>query len=255
MVNAAQEHIVMLDLQHPCNVRLLYECNGLNPCLYIFLMDTAVIIHLTRATERLPLIENIKKIFTQLEVFDAKDGSDWLIHPQIQKGHPWTKQPVTQGNIGCTHSHIELIHRALKRGDKSLILFEDDCEFRPDVVTATMTKYIHHSNTLGESWDILLLGGTEYVESAETGSPDYKKVGRFWGAHALILRERGMRAALKAFAESQKKGDFLPADWIYNEAIKLDGLVCFGPTDPFKFCRQKEGLLSYLTGTVRKYNA
>jgi GR25 family glycosyltransferase involved in LPS biosynthesis len=212
----------------------------------------AVVIHLARAVERLPLIEVLKTIFTQLETFDAKDGSEWKANPQIQKAHPWTKTPVTQGNIGCTHSHIELIHRALKAGDKALILFEDDCEFRPEVDTATMTKYIHLANTLGEPWDILLLGGTEYVESSETSSPDYKKVGRFWGAHALILREGGMRAALKAFAESQKRGDFLPGDWLYNEAIKL-GLVCYGPTDPFRFCRQKEGLLSYLTGTVRRY--
>lgn len=214
---------------------------------------TAVVIHLKKATERLPLIENIKTIFNQLEIFDAKDGSEWQANPQIQKAHPWTKIPVTQGNIGCTHSHIELIHRALKRGEKSLILFEDDCDFKADVDTDSMTTYIHLANTLGEAWDILLLGGTEYVESTATSSPDYKKVGRFWGAHALILRERGMRAALKAFAESQKQGDFLPGDWLYNEAIKLDGLICFAPTDPFRFCRQKEGLLSYLTGTVRKY--
>ena len=212
-----------------------------------------MVIHLTRATERLPLIDNLKRIFTHLEIFTAKDGSDWQKNPQIQKAHPWTKQPVTQGNIGCTHSHIELIHRALTRGDKSLILFEDDCEFRPEVDTRTMMSYIHGSNTLGEPWDILLFGATEYVESTEISSSEYKKVGRFWGAHALILRERGMRAALKAFAESQRKGDFLPGDWLYNEAIKLDGILCFGPSDPFRFCRQKEGLLSYLTGTIRKY--
>jgi GR25 family glycosyltransferase involved in LPS biosynthesis len=216
-------------------------------------MDTAVVIHLTRATERLPLIDNLKRIFTHLEIFTAKDGSDWQKNPQIQKAHPWTKQSVTQGNIGCTHSHIELIHRALTRGDKSLVLFEDDCEFRPEVDTRIMMSYIHGSNTLGEPWDILLFGATEYVESTEISSSEYKKVGRFWGAHALILRERGMRAALKAFAESQRKGDFLPGDWLYNEAIKLDGILCFGPSDPFRFCRQKEGLLSYLTGTIRMY--
>ena len=213
-----------------------------------------VVIHLAKATERLPLIENIKKIFNQLEIFDAKDGAQWQADPQIQKAHPWTKIPVTQGNIGCTQSHIILIERALKNGDKSITLFEDDCDFKAEVDTEAMMSYIDGANIL-EPWDILLLGGTEYVESAATSSPDYKKVDRFWGAHALILRERGMRAALKAFAESQKEGDFLPGDWLYNEAIKLDGLVCYGPSDPFRFCRQKEGLLSYLTGTLRKYKS
>jgi GR25 family glycosyltransferase involved in LPS biosynthesis len=212
----------------------------------------AVVIHLAKAVERLPLIENIKKIFT-VNIYDANDGSEWQADPTVQKAHPWTKIPVTQGNIGCTRSHIDLINAALKAGHNSIMLFEDDCEFKPEVDTAMMTNFIEGS----PPYDILLLGGTEYVESEDAlnfGSSRYKKVGRFWGAHALILKERGMRAALKAFAESQKQGDFLPGDWLYNEAIKLDGLVCYGPADPFQFCRQKEGLLSYLTGTVRKYN-
>jgi GR25 family glycosyltransferase involved in LPS biosynthesis len=210
-----------------------------------------VVIHLEKATERLPIIEVLKNLFN-VEVYNAKDGSDWMANPQIHKAHPWTKQPLTQGNIGCTHSHIELIHRALKAGEKSLTIFEDDCDFIPTVTKEEITKFIHGANILGESWDILLLGATEYVESSPV-SEEYKRVGRFWGTHALILRERGMRAALKAFADSQKKGDFLPGDWLYNEAIKIDKLACFAPTNPFHFCRQKEGLLSYLTGAVRKY--
>lgn len=207
----------------------------------------AIVIHLEKATERLPLIEGIQKIFST-EVFKAKDGSEWMANPQIQKAHPLTKKPVSQGNLGCTHSHIELIHRALKAGEKSIVIFEDDCEFRG--VRDDVIKFIHHANTYG-LWDILLLGATEYVES-EPVSSEYKKVNRFWGTHALILRERGMRAALKAFAKSQKRGDFLPGDWLYNEAIK-EGLTCYGPADPFHFCRQKEGLVSYLTGSIRKY--
>ena len=214
-------------------------------------MASAVVIHLDRATERLPIVQRIKTIFPALEVYAAKDGSEWQANPAINKAHPLTRKPVSQGNLGCTHSHIDLIHRALKAGTSSLIIFEDDCDFKDEVDTAALMKYIHVANTLGEPWDILLLGGTEYVESVATSSAEYKKVGRFWGTHALILRERGMRAALKAFAASQKAGDFLPGDWLYNEAIKLDGLVCFGPSDPFRFCRQKGGLVSYLTGAVR----
>ena len=154
-----------------------------------------VVIHLEKATERLPLIENIKKIFNQLEIFDAKDGSQWQADPQIQKAHPWTKIPVTQGSIGCTHSHIELIHRALKKGDKTLMIFEDDCEFK-EVGTEAIMKYIHLANTLGEAWDILLFGATEYVEVAETSSPDYKKVGRFWGTLPVSPRARDKNPSL-----------------------------------------------------------
>jgi GR25 family glycosyltransferase involved in LPS biosynthesis len=215
-------------------------------------MSRAAVIHLETAVERKPLVARIKDLFPSLEVYAAKDGSQWLADSKIQKAHPWTKKPVTKGCIGCTHSHIDLIHDALSKHDSALIIFEDDCEFG-EVTRQQLMAYVHAANTLGEAWDILLLGGTEYVESDSTSSPDYMKVGRFWGAHALILRERGMRAALKAFHASQQKGDFLPGDWLYNEAIRLDSLVCYGPTDPFRFCKQKEGLLSYLTGKVRKY--
>lgn len=216
-------------------------------------MSRSVVIHLETAVERKPLVSRIQELFPSLEIYPAKDGSQWLADSKIQKAHPWTKQPVTKGCIGCTHSHIELIHDALSKKDGALVIFEDDCEFTAQVTREDLTKYIHMANTLEEPWDILLLGGTEYVESESTSSAEYTKVGRFWGAHALILRERGMRAALKAFHASQQKGDFLPGDWLYNEAIRLDSLVCYGPAAPFRFCKQKEGLLSYLTGKVRKY--
>ena len=216
-------------------------------------MSRAAVIHLDSAVERKPLVARIQTLFPSLETYNAKDGSQWAADSRIQKAHPWTKTPVTKGCIGCTHSHIDLIHKALNNKETSLVLFEDDCEFAAEVTRDQLGKYIHIANTLDAPWDILLLGGTEYVESSDTKSPEYKKVGRFWGAHALVLRERGMRAALKAFYASQEKGDFLPGDWLYNEAIRLDSLVCYVPTDPFRFCKQKEGLLSYLTGKVRKY--
>jgi GR25 family glycosyltransferase involved in LPS biosynthesis len=216
-------------------------------------MSRATVIHLETAVERKPLVARIQELFPSLEIYPAKDGSQWSADAKIQKAHPWTKQPVTKGCIGCTHSHIDLIHDALTKKEPSLIVFEDDCEFKAEVTREQLTKYIHMANTLGEPWDVLLLGGTEYVESEPTSSADYTKVGRFWGAHALILRERGMRAALKAFHASQVKGDFLPGDWLYNEAIRLDSLVCYGPAEPFRFCKQKEGLMSYLTGKLRKY--
>ena len=216
-------------------------------------MSRAAVIHLGSAVERKPLVARIQDLFPLAEVYSAKDGSQWLADSRIQKAHPWTKAPVTKGCIGCTHSHIDLIHDALTKKQPSIVIFEDDCDFKAEILREDITKYIHFANTLGEPWDILLLGGTEYVESQATSSPDYTKVGRFWGAHALILRERGMRAALKAFYAAQEKGDFLPGDWLYNEAIRLDSLVCYGPADPFHFCKQKEGLLSYLTGKVRKY--
>jgi GR25 family glycosyltransferase involved in LPS biosynthesis len=214
-------------------------------------MNSATVIHLDKAVERKPLIERMKEFFPALEIYSARDGTQWQADLRIQKIHPRSKEPVTLGILGCAHSHIQLIYTALLKKESSLVILEDDCAFG-DVTRDEVIKYIHGSNTLGKPWDILLLGGTEYVESDATSSADYTLVGRFWGTHALILRERGMRAVLKAFHASQMKGIFLPADWLYNEAIRLDSLVCYGPTEPSRFCRQKEGIISYLTGVMRQ---
>jgi GR25 family glycosyltransferase involved in LPS biosynthesis len=216
-------------------------------------MSRAAVIHLDKAVERKPLVERIKEFFPALQIYPANDGSTWLADTRIAKAHPLTKMPVTQACIGCAYSHVDLIHDALSKQDAAIIIFEDDCEFKAEVVREDLTKYIHMANGLGEPWDILLLGGTEYVETLPAASTDYTKVGRFWGAHAFILRERGMRAALKVFHAAQKEGTFLLADWMYNEAIRQEKLVCFGPADPFKFCRQKAGLQSYLSGKLRTY--
>jgi len=212
-------------------------------------MSKATVIHLEAAVERKPLLHRMNELFS-VEVYTAKDGSKWLVDPRIAKAHPLTKEPVSQGNLGCTHSHIDLIYHALNK--ESLVLLEDDCEFRDGVDKKDIAQFVHFANTL-QPWDILLLGATEYVESEPTASPDYKRIQRFWGTHALILRERGMRAVLKAFHAAQLKGEFLPADWLYSNAIR-EGLICLGPADPFRFCRQKEGLQSYLTGKVRTYH-
>jgi len=213
----------------------------------------AYIIHLEKAKERREIVENLSRIFSDAELYPAKDGSEWSANESIKKSHPHTKSPVSQGNIGCTHSHIDILHGALARGEHTVILLEDDCDFNIGVEADDIMKYIHLSNTLGEPWDILLIGASEFVEKSPTTSSDYMKVRRFWGTHALVLRERGMRAVLKAFAASQQRGEFLPADWLYNEAIQRHGLVCFGPAVPLKLCRQKEGYTSYITGSVRKY--
>lgn len=226
------------------------------------MVDSVAVIHLERATERLPVIEEIRALFPSLSVYNAKDGSEWDDNPNIGKQHPWTGSDVSRGVIGCAHSHIDLIHAALRRGNKTIIIFEDDCEMSEGVSINTIMTHVHGANMLGDvkigtdttsvadAWDILLLGANEYVESEATTVAEYRRVKRFWGTHAIILRESAMRAALQVFADAQRGGIFLPADWMYNEAIK-GGLTCIGPANLYSLCRQKEGFVSYITGAPR----
>jgi len=212
-------------------------------------MSRCVVIHLESATERLPIIDKLRETMIHyLEVFSAKDGTEWEKSSKIAKRHPFEKESVKRGEIGCAHSHIDIIYTSLKSKEKHTLLFEDDCEMigsRDDIY-----GFIHQA---GKEWDILLLGANEYVESeaAEGLAESYKRVKCFWGAHAVILTEKAMRAALQAFADAQKQGIFLPADSIYNEAIKQADLVCYGPEKLDMLCRQKPGLVSAVTGKKR----
>ena len=212
-------------------------------------MSRCVVIHLDTATERLPIIEHLrKKLIHTLEIFSAKDGTEWEKSDKIAKMHPFEKKPVSRGVIGCTHSHIDIIHKSLKDKEAHTLIFEDDCD-----VTGTQDDiygFIFRADNLPVKWDILLLGANEYVESTQFDS-SYTRVNRFWGTHSLILTEKAMRAVLKVFADAQKKGEFLPADWMYNEAIKQHSLVCYAPTRITSICRQKPGLVSAINGKVR----
>jgi GR25 family glycosyltransferase involved in LPS biosynthesis len=212
-------------------------------------MNRCAVIHLDSATERLPIIEKLRKVLIhELEVFSAKDGTEWEKSSKIVKAHPREKKAVSRGEIGCTHSHIDIIHGSVKKNNKFTLIFEDDCE-----VVGTQDDiygFIHRASHLPATWDIILLGANEYVESTKFDD-NYTRVNRFWGTHAVIMTEKAMKAVLKTFADAQKAGQFLPADWLYNEAIKQHELVCYGPTKLDALCKQKLGLVSAITGEKR----
>lgn len=205
------------------------------------------IIHLQNeiTKNRLPyintLIDTLKPF--NLSIFNASDGSSFQKDPSIPKVQPFTKQHISQGNMGCTHSHLLI----LEQDFDTIAIFEDDCEL-------TASKECIHDfldQQKKNSWDILLLGANEYVNAEIEVPGSTKRVKRFWGTHALFVRKKAANAILATFNEMQKEGVFPPADWLYNEAIKRYNLICIGPNLPNKFCRQARGLVSLITGKVR----
>jgi hypothetical protein len=227
------------------------------------------ILHLDSATERTALVESLKaSFFLPLTVLPASTGEDWMLKPEIAKRHVRPGETVTQGMLGCAHSHIDLLYRALKGGMEELYVFEDDCQLTGP--PGALEGWVGAMRATGIPWDVLLLGANEYVESergilspsqevgageaaAEAVGPQIavQRVARFWGTHAMVVRARGAQAALKVFADAQKQGVFLPADWMWNEAVRQGGLLVFGPPEPTAFCRQAPGLVSAITGSVR----
>jgi hypothetical protein len=67
----------------------------------------------------------------------------------------------------------------------------------------------------------------------------------------MLVNPRCCAKIMETFEEAKEAGIFLPADWMYNEAIRLKGLRVYGPTNPKRFFKQKEGLKSLITGNVR----
>jgi GR25 family glycosyltransferase involved in LPS biosynthesis len=179
-------------------------------------------------------------------VFSASDGSEWAANLKIAKLHPKTHQPVSKGVLGCAHSHL-LILEAEKITEQPIAIFEDDC-----VLTAKKEYVESFISYAPSNWDILLLGANEYVES-NAAFEGYRWVGRFWGTHALLLKPRAMEAIRRTFQETQAEGTFMPADWLYNEAIRRHGLLCYGPEHPKRICRQAEGFISAITGEERTH--
>jgi GR25 family glycosyltransferase involved in LPS biosynthesis len=203
------------------------------------------IIHLPGAFERDQIIFYLQyTLGWTLPIFAASDGSAWEADRRIAKIHPKTHQPVSKGILGCAHSHLSILE-AEKITQEPIAIFEDDC-----VITAKREYVESFVSYAPPNWDILLLGANEYVQS-NPGFDGYRWVGRFWGTHALLLRPRAMEAIRQTFQETQAEGIFMPADWLYNEAIRRYGLMCYGPDHPKRICRQAEGFVSAITGEVR----
>jgi GR25 family glycosyltransferase involved in LPS biosynthesis len=215
------------------------------------LLKNGFIIHLQKSTDRDTLVKDIQNhIDLPLSVYNASDGSIWLNDSSIPKKHPVMGEKITQGLLGCAYSHIDILKTCVKDNIDEVYLFEDDCEFLVD--KSEITSFIHSVKDL--KWDILLLGVTEFVESTPYKSIDLSltQVKRFWGAHAMIFRKKAIHASITEFEDSLKKGVFLPADWIYNNAIVKNNLIALSPFDKFKFCKQSSGLISNITGGIRK---
>jgi hypothetical protein len=67
----------------------------------------------------------------------------------------------------------------------------------------------------------------------------------------MLVNPRCCAKIMETFEEAKGTGIFLPADWMYNEAIRLKGLRVYGPLSPKQFFFQRAGLKSLITGNVR----
>lgn len=203
------------------------------------------VIHLEDRTNRLFLIKILSTVTDlSLNIFNAFNGSEWLTMPNK---HPWKFDTLTQGMIGCTHSHLAILGRIQNSGTPHYI-FEDDTEIIKSI--ESMNTFLQSIEESGLEWDIILLGANSYVDS-EPVDEQICSVKRFWGTHAMLVNPRAVPHIRKVFESSIANGIFLPADWLYNETIKIHGLRVLGPANPTEFVRQAPGFVSAITGKLR----
>ena len=188
--------------------------------------------------ERIPLVEKLAKdIQLPIEIFNAVSGLLYLdkykdfIH--ILKG-----EKITNGMIGCLESHIQILQEVESKNN--VLIFEDDCEFISDSVDFFPLDF-----------DIICLGTNENVEYEFIEGKEYLRVFRFWGTHAILVRQNAAKAVLETYEKYKNLKIFLPADWLYSYAIKEHNLKAYAPINAKRFFKQKNGLVSSVNGRVR----
>lgn len=199
-----------------------------------------IVIHRQIDVEREPTIRELeRRLGRELQILEGVRG-DTLIEKGFPRKHPIERIPTSAGNIGCTASHVQILQNVLAGEYKSVCIFEDDAEYISD-----FTSYF---SQIPDDWDICFLGVNEIVDG-DPVSDTVVKVRRFWGTHAVILKEKAMMAIQDMYFQSLKDEYALPADWLYSYAIQRSGLNAYAPKNAH--IRQKPGFVSTISGNIR----
>lgn len=211
-----------------------------------------VVIHRKENTERDIFIETFeKKMGLEIQRIDAMNGEELCKQPDLPRKHPREPTPTSEGNIGCTFSHVGIYETFLTTKYDYILVLEDDIELVCE--PSDINDYIENSFALPE-WDLLFLGVNEIVEGTKVEEyPLISYVQRFWGTHAVIATRKAAEAIVREFRQSIASGFALPADWLYSFTIQHQNLVAYSPSDPRTCVQQKEGLVSTCTGKLRLY--
>jgi GR25 family glycosyltransferase involved in LPS biosynthesis len=209
------------------------------------------VIHLERATERLPLMSELNNILRiKPEIITPDDGEELT-----NRGHPIMnsvggKQPGSV--ISCTRSHVMACKLALERGKDYCIVFEDDVALNKtlDNIANIILQSKNILYTYNVKWDIFLLGALGYP-SHIPGSTGISSVYNFDGTHALLFNRKTMNAYISLYYRLLTSNNIEPADGMYDKLI-LEGLTCVGFTDAkMLFDQKQDGMWSYI-GNIQK---
>jgi glycosyl transferase family 25 len=97
-----------------------------------------------------------------------------------------THYELSIGAVGCYLSHLHIYKKIIESDKKYGLIFEDDVSFDPNFLSKLSTGL----TMIPDDWDLLMCG--IFCLDCET-FPNYLKVGKFWGAHAYVIKKESAR--------------------------------------------------------------
>jgi len=197
-------------------------------------IDNIYCINLESNKERFYLLDsmakNAKLSLTRFEAVDTR-GDLYLqykniIHPvALEDMHQtlWRNKRIhehglTPGAIGCYLSHMSLYKEALNRGDKMIIVFEDDTQIPNNFKEGLLERM----KNLPENWDMFLLGWIPMGKENKLITQDLYHVHRFILMHAYVITDVGMRKMLSlCMPVIKKQVDHAVSD--FSHTIRIYG--------------------------------
>ena len=203
-------------------------------------------IFLERLSERKILIEQLQEdLQIKIEIVLAIDGNDFE-HVCANMKHIRSCDKLTKGMIGCTLSHMKVLQESKS---EYTIIFEDDCVFNKNYQEFEM--FMKNIKDL-QPFDILCLGASEIVDFFDTKYDSIKQVCRFWGTHALVVKNTVLLYMREMIYQNMKDNIFIPVDWLYSLVITKHNLIAYAPNNPKQFFNYKRGLRSSINNSIRE---
>ena len=146
------------------------------------------------------------------------------------EGNPSKKvSSLSNGNLGCVSSHLECIRLAKERKWKSVLIFEDDVEFK-DNVNELFTEWWEE---VPVNWDMVYLGGNHTGANFKNSKrPKINKVTNHvyrtrhtLTTHAYVIRETIYDQMIRFFDNIND----VPVDLIYTMAQDTYNVYTFVP--------------------------
>jgi GR25 family glycosyltransferase involved in LPS biosynthesis len=138
-----------------------------------------------------------------------------------------SKNPIE----GCARSHIEIYK---KEPNEPVIIFEDDCVILDKNILSLVDMY-------KDNHDIIYFGVNKSFLN------DKRKI-QSWGTHAMWISQKAKKIVVDDF---NKNGFTIAFDLYLNKLCDSNNLRVWRPADITKYCIQKTGLKSTLTGKIR----